>query len=240
VVVTRAGHGPDVLLVHGGASAEHTWRGLEPLATRWTLASMHRRGFPPSPPPTGGRGDFSEDAADLAALLAARPHVVAHSYGGVGAMLAAAEHPVRSLTLIEPAVHLLPDDREAEHLKRIGETALAEGLQTDAQTLREFLRIAGSSVPDDGPLPDEVLAAVRRAHGTRSPYEADLPLERLRDLRIPTLVASGAHCPPMERSMDALAAAVGARRLVAPGAGHFVAAAPGFADELDAFLRDVS
>jgi pimeloyl-ACP methyl ester carboxylesterase len=221
-----------VLLVHGGASPEHTWRGLEPLTARWTLASMHRRGFLP-----GERGDFADDAADLAPLLADRPHVVAHSYGGVGAMLAAAEHPVRSLTLIEPAVHLLPGDRAAEHLKRIGETVLAEGPRTDPAILREFLRIAGSPVPDDGPLPDEVLAAVRRAHGTRSPYEATLPLERLRELRIPVLVVSGAHCPPLERTMDALAAALGARRLVVPGAGHFAAAAPGFVDELDAFLH---
>jgi len=240
VVVTRAGHGPEVLLVHGGASPEHTWRGLEPLTAHWTLASMHRRGFPPSPPPRSGRGDFTEDAADLAPLLVDRPHLVAHSYGGTGALLATAEHPVRSLTLIEPAVHLLHDDREAEHLRKIGETALAEGPRTDPETLRKFLRIAGSPVPDDGPLPDEVMAAVRRAHGTRSPYEAELPLERLRELRIPVLVVSGGHCPPMERTMDALAAALDAQRLVAPGAGHFVAAAPGFADQLDTFLSDVS
>jgi pimeloyl-ACP methyl ester carboxylesterase len=201
---------------------------------------MYRRGCPPSPPPTSGRGDFGDDAADLAPLLAARPHLVAHSYGGVAAMLAAAEHPVRSLTLIEPAVHLLHGDREAEHLRQIGEAALAQGLRADPSTLREFLRIAGSPIPDDGPLPDEVLAAVRRAHGTRSPYEADLPLERLRDLRIPVLVVSGAHCSPMERTMDALATALGAARLVVPGAGHFVAAAPGFAAELDAFLSGVT
>jgi hypothetical protein len=31
-----------------------------------------------------------------------------------------------------------------------------------------------------------------------------------------------------------------ARRIVAPGAGHFVAAAPGFADQLDRFLSSVS
>jgi pimeloyl-ACP methyl ester carboxylesterase len=240
LVVTRTGLGDEVLLVHGGASPAHTWRGLEPLTARWTLAAVHRRGCPPSPPPTGGRSDFAEDAADLGPLLATRPHVVAHSYGGVGALLAAADHPVRSLTLIEPAVHLLPGDPAAEHLKRIGETALAEGPRTDPATLREFLRIAGSPVPDEGPLPDDVLAAVRRAHGARSPYEAELPLDRLRDLGIPVLVVSGDHHPPMERTMDALAAALGGQRLVAPGAGHFVAAAPGFADELDTFLSALS
>jgi hypothetical protein len=35
---------------------------------------------------------------------------------------------------------------------------------------------------------------------------------------------------------DAVAAAIGAQRVVAPGGGHFVAAAPGFADQLEEFL----
>jgi imidazoleglycerol phosphate synthase glutamine amidotransferase subunit HisH len=42
------------------------------------------------------------------------------------------------------------------------------------------------------------------------------------------------------RVCDALAAVLGAERLVAPGAGHFVAAAPGFLDRLDEFLTSVA
>jgi hypothetical protein len=37
----------------------------------------------------------------------------------------------------------------------------------------------------------------------------------------------------------AVASALGARVVRAPGAGHFVAAAPGFADKLDQFLNSV-
>ena len=77
-----------------------------PAPGRWTLATVYRRGFAPSPPPRRGHSDFDEDAADIVSLIEHRPHVVAHSYGGVGAMLAAARAPqrVRSLTLIEPPV----------------------------------------------------------------------------------------------------------------------------------------
>ena len=77
-----------------------------PAPGRWTLATVYRRGFAPSPPPRRGHPDFDEDAADIVSLIEHRPHVVAHSYGGVGAMLAAARAPqrVRSLTLIEPPV----------------------------------------------------------------------------------------------------------------------------------------
>src|SRR5205085_1275327 len=69
IAVIREGRGPEVLLVHGGASPTTTWSTLTPMSSRWTLAFAHRRGFPPSPPPPGGREDFEVDAADLAPLL---------------------------------------------------------------------------------------------------------------------------------------------------------------------------
>jgi pimeloyl-ACP methyl ester carboxylesterase len=237
ITVIRQGSGPEVLLVHGGASPATTWSGLEPLTRRWTLAFVHRRGYPPSPPPPNGRQDFEVDAADLAPLLDSAPHVVAHSYGGPGALIAATRRPaqVRSLTLIEPALHLLPDDPEVARFQRIGDAVLTHGLETDPATLREFLAIAGAPV-DEGPLSDAVANGVRRAHGSRSPFEAKPALDVLRDAGIPALVASGGHTVAVERICDALATELQAQRLIAPGAGHFVAAAPGFRDQLEQFL----
>jgi pimeloyl-ACP methyl ester carboxylesterase len=240
IAVTREGQGPEVLLVHGGAGPATTWSGLDPLKARWTLAIAYRRGFPPSPPAPEGRQDFDLDADDLEPLLAQRPHVVAHSYGGLGALIAATRRPegVRSLTLIEPPLfHLLPDDAELARFARIGDEFLAQGLDTDPVALREFLRIAGSPVPDDGPLPEGVVRAIRRAHGGRPPSEARPRLGVLRGAGIPMLVASGDHAPFIERAADALAEELGAQRLVAPGAGHLVAAAAGFAERLEGFLR---
>src|SRR4051794_17192203 len=69
VAVIREGEGPEVLLVHGGASPETTWGALAPLRARWTLARVYRRGYPPSPTPPEGRQDFEVDAADVASLL---------------------------------------------------------------------------------------------------------------------------------------------------------------------------
>jgi pimeloyl-ACP methyl ester carboxylesterase len=240
VAVTRAGTGPEVLLVHGGASPGTTWSGLEDLSERFTLAFVYRRGFRPSPPPDG-RQDFELDAADVCELLDGRPHLVGHSYGGVAAALAATRRPegVRSLTLLEPALFLPPDDPEVARFRRIGDEVLAHGMETDPETLRAFLRISGAPVPDDGPLPEEVVRGVRRAHGGRPPSEAYVPLEAVRGAGIPSLVASGGHHPALERMCNAVASALGARRVTAPGAGHFVAAAPGFADQLEQFLSSV-
>lgn len=239
IAVARQGHGPDVLLVHGGASPATTWAGLAPLTKRWTLAFAHRRGFVPSPQPPGGHQDFDVDAADVAALLDSRPHVVGHSYGTLGALLAATRRTrdVRSLTLIEPPLfYLAPDHPDVARLQQWGEEVLTHGLDADPAILRDFLRLAGSPGVDDGPLPEEVARSVRRAHGSRSPAEARPPLHILREAEIPSLVASSGHDTAMEHICDALATELDAQRIIAPGAGHFVAAAPGFADQLEQFL----
>jgi pimeloyl-ACP methyl ester carboxylesterase len=239
IAVIREGEGPEVLLVHGGASPSTTWGALAPLSARWTLASAHRRGYPPSPPPSEGRQDFEVDAADLAALLDGRKHVVAHSYGVLGALIAATHRPaaVRSLTLIEPPLyHLVPDDGEVARLERMGNAVLTQGLDADPATLDEFLRLAGSPGVDDGPLPEAVANGVRRAQGARLPGEARPDLDVLSAAGVPVLVASGGHSPGVERICDALATTLEGERLVAPGAGHFVAAAPGFTDRLERFL----
>ena len=239
VAVIPDGSGPEVLLVHGGASPATTWAGLAPLSRRWTLAYVHRRGFPPSPPPADGRQDFEADAADLAVLLDRRPHVVAHSYGAVGALIAAERIPgqVRSLTLIEPPLYfLVPDDPEVARFRRMGDEFLEHGLDSDPATLRELLKTAGAPVRDGEPLPQEVVRAVRRAQGSRPPSEARPAIEVLRDAGVPSLVASGGHHATTERVCDALARELNAERVVASGAGHFVPAARGFGDRLERFL----
>jgi pimeloyl-ACP methyl ester carboxylesterase len=155
-------------------------------------------------------------------------------------LIAAAQRPkdVRSLTLIEPPLYrVVQGDPEIERLERIGDAVLIDGLDADPLTLREFLPIAGAPGVDDGPLPEAVANGVRRAHGGRVPGEARPELDRIRETAVPALVASGGHTPAIERICDALAGAIDADRLVVPGAGHFVASAPGFADQLERFLR---
>jgi pimeloyl-ACP methyl ester carboxylesterase len=242
IAVIREGEGPEVLLVHGGASPSTTWGPLAHLSARWTLALAHRRGYPPSPAPPHDRQDFDVDAADLAPLVDARPHVVAHSYGVLGTLIAATRTPtrVRSLTLIEPPLFdLVPGDAEVARLEQMGNAVLTHGLDTDPATLREFLRLAGAPDVGDGPLPEDVAHGVRRAHGGRLPREARPALHVLREAGVPVLVASGGQNGAMERICDALSIALDAERAVVPGAGHFVAAAPGFADRLEQFLISV-
>ena len=120
----------------------------------------------------------------------------------------------------------------------MGDSVPGAGLQADPATLREFLRIAGAPISDDGPLPEEVKRGVRRAQGSRPPGEACLPLHALAQAGIPTLVASGDHVRVIERMCDAVAAALRCTPRDHAGSGTFVAAAPEFPAGLERFLLE--
>jgi pimeloyl-ACP methyl ester carboxylesterase len=101
--VLRIGHGPAVVLVHGtGGSREDTWSDQLILADHHSLILPDRRGYGESDP--AAQPDFERDGEDIADLLEGGAHLVGFSYGGIGAMIAAAKRPdaVLSLTLIEP------------------------------------------------------------------------------------------------------------------------------------------
>jgi pimeloyl-ACP methyl ester carboxylesterase len=106
-----AGHGPNVVLIHGLATNLAFWY----LAIFWALRKDFRvlvydlRGHGASDMPP--RGYTSADmAADLDALLdhlqIRRAHLVGHSFGGAVALHYAVLHPMRvaSLTLADPSV----------------------------------------------------------------------------------------------------------------------------------------
>ncbi|HEY7935384.1 MAG TPA: alpha/beta hydrolase [Solirubrobacteraceae bacterium] len=236
ITVTYEGAGPELLLVHGGASPRATWQALRPLSAHWRLVLVHRRGYPPSPP---GPHDFELDALDLAPLLESRPHVVAHSYGVLGALIAASSEPlkVRSLTLIEPPLfHLVAGDPEVESLQRMANAVLTHGLQAEPTLLREFLELAGAADVGEGPLPAKLAYSISRAHHGALPGGARPPLEKLREAAVRSLVASGGHSRAIERICDALASELRAERVLLEGAGHFVQSAPGFAERLTRHL----
>lgn len=105
--------GPAVLMVHGGVQGgigggPINFAGQRPLADRgWQLRLMDRPGFGGSP--SRGPDDMVADAGLIAERLQGGCHLIGHSFGGAGALLAAARRPdaVRSLILIEPALQPL-------------------------------------------------------------------------------------------------------------------------------------
>jgi pimeloyl-ACP methyl ester carboxylesterase len=237
------GAGETVVLVHGDVTAgEAAWSRQRPLAERWRLVVVDRRGFGDARALGGSeREDFEVDAADVAGLVAAIApvHLVGHSYGGVVALLAADRRPdaVRSLTVIEPPAYAVArghpgvEDLLARQVRLVEE---GQGLPPE-EYLRRFLADVGSD-PDrvPSPLPEELERHTRIVMGFRPPWEARIPLDRLAASGIRTLVVSGGHDDGFEAICDAIAGRLGAERSTIAGAGHNV---PRVADTLNPRLE---
>ncbi|GAB2702596.1 alpha/beta fold hydrolase [Kitasatospora kifunensis] len=226
------GTGVPVVFVHNiftwGSDEEYGFARQRPLADRYRLLMMDRRGYGDSP--DTDRADFAVDAEDVIDLLGTGGHLVGHGYGGVVAVLAASQHPelVRSLTLIQPSAF----DAAREHpavaaiLRRVAQGAAAPA---DTLTPEEFLT---ASTRDIGlPTPPATparLRAVATSMAERPVFEAQLELATLADAAWPTLVICGTweDAPTLYREYvgeplmavaEAVAEAVGAQLLRVPG-----------------------
>jgi pimeloyl-ACP methyl ester carboxylesterase len=240
--VAYLGAGPSVVFIHGSVvGARRAWRYQLTLAERWRLCLPNRPGFGASPPLA--RGDFETEAPLMAELLADGAHLVGHSYGAVIAMYAAALRPdsVRSLTVSEPGCLRLAagDPRvnaqiaNGEHLYRLAGTFAP----------REFLQAyrggVGSTRDTPSELSDELLRGARLLMRERPPWEADPPLDALRDFSFPKLVISGGHSPVFEAVCDVVAKQLQASRALVRGRSHTIpATGEPYNERLHSFLTE--
>jgi pimeloyl-ACP methyl ester carboxylesterase len=228
-----------VVLVHGSVgNGPATFASVEPLQERFELVIPNRGGYPPNPPLS--QIDFDEQAEELAPLLEDGAHLVGHSYGGVISLLIAARHPklVRSLTVSEPPAFAVARDRpEVERLIAELSAFFAAGPHAPAAYLRGFLAVVGSDIRLPEPLPPDLEQGAHAAIAERPPWEAEIPLDDLAAAPFPKLVISGAHHPAFDAVCDVLEERLGAERAVLPGAGHSIPRAPGYAEQLRAFLE---
>jgi pimeloyl-ACP methyl ester carboxylesterase len=218
------GEGTPAVLVHGSlATGALEWEAQRHLAEAgFRLLVPDRRGYGDSPSANGGE-DFLVDADDIVALLGDGAHLVAHSYGGLGAILAAARRPeaILSLTLLEPAVTSCgtadPDWRALVDQVR---DMWDEDGDDEAWVVR-FLEAVGSGpqLLPPGAL-EEAVALVPTFRNGRPLFDADLPFEALRRATFPKLVVSGGHHPGFEAMCTELADTIGAARTCVEGAGH--------------------
>lgn len=226
-----------LVLVHGSvANGAATWGAQLPLAERYELVVLDRPGFPPGPPVE--RVDFETDADWLLERLRPGDHLCGHSYGGVVCLLAAARAPeLRSLTVIEPpATRVARGNPEADAFAAGAVELWQQGPREPEAFLRAFLGAVGSEWQPPSPLPPALEEGARILMAERGPWEAELPLARLRSLGFPKLVVSGAHHPAFDAVCDVLERELGAERAILPGAGHSVQRAPGFNERLMDFL----
>lgn len=226
-----------LVLVHGSVvNGRATWSAQRPLAERFELVVLDRPGFPPNPP--AERVDFEPDAALVAKLLRAGDHLVGHSYGGVIALLAAAQRPgaLGSLTVIEPpATRVAKGNADVDAFAAGGASLYTSGATSDPEAfLRRFLEAVGSRFDPPTPLPPDLAQGAQALTVERGPWEAEIPLDELATTSFPKLVVSGAHHAAFDAICDVLERGLGAERAVFQGYGHVVQLHP----EFNALLAD--
>lgn len=240
------GSGPRVVLVHGSVSnGPLTWSEQKPLGERWRLEVVNRRGYGKSAAPAV-RQDFEEDAQDIAALLGDGAHLVGHSYGAIGALLAAAARPqaVRSLAINEPPTFGLVKGNAAADEMAARTIQIRDRNIKDPRAFLEAFRenIGGPGQPPlPDPLPPALEQGVRTTMPGRDPSDAKIPLDALKRTTFPKLVFSGGHHPAFEAVCDLIATELKTERAIIRGQGHGVprTGAP-FNQRLEAFLKSTT
>jgi pimeloyl-ACP methyl ester carboxylesterase len=219
------GNGPRVVLVHGSImGGDMVWGAQTPLAERWTLVKPNRRGFGASPPADGE--DFERDADDIAALIEPGDHLVGYSYGGVVALLAAAQRSdIRSLSVLDaPALSVVPPgnpivDKALAEINDIHDRYGPD--ETDAYA-REFGQWVGSPGPLPPEFPPPMQVGARLAYNQRPPQDAVIPLDVLAATSFPKLIVTGDGQPATGLVADVLEAECGFERAHIKGFGHMI------------------
>jgi pimeloyl-ACP methyl ester carboxylesterase len=233
-----------VILVHGSIfNGPRTWAEQRPLASRWQLEVLNRRGYGGSLPP-GTRSDFEEDAIDIAAHLGDGAHLVGISYGALASFFAAMIRPqaIHSLTLIEPGAFgtALPHPAAARAIEDRKAVVKDKGLREFVISFARAVRgpDAPPPVPFPDPFPPDLEQGIRTTMTQREPHSIKLPTEKLKDTLYPKLVVSGGHHPAYEVVCDVLQQLLNAERQTIKGAGHLVPRiGAAFNECLNAFLE---
>lgn len=208
--------GMDAVFVHGsGRAGADAWPSQAAVAEPgwWFL------------PRDAAGDDAGRDARRVLDRLRERGagHVVAQSYGGNAAVLAAQLAPdlVRSLTLLEPACFDLARGRPAveEHVAAL--TPVFEVADDPSVSAREFSQRFATAMGTEPPdVPDaELRVLVERLRALRPPWGTGLRVDV--GLPVRTLVVTGGWSDLYDQTADALVA-LGAQRVTLDGAGHRV------------------
>jgi pimeloyl-ACP methyl ester carboxylesterase len=246
------GRGDPLVLVHGdgllGNPVDHWWQQLT-LADEYQLIMPARPGYYLSPLPK--REAFDVYAETIAELLGEGAHLAGHSYGGVVALLAAAQRPeaVYSLTVSEPpAFGLVRGHADVERfIARMQATPVPRSqMAPEAFFLHLYNAVYGHTLQGVSQLPERVRAKLATPLGRRGaeatlreppPWEADIPLERLAATPFPKLVFSSGALAMHEVVCEVLVQQLAAEHALIRGVVHVVPeTGTPFNDRLRAFL----
>ncbi|MBW3663352.1 MAG: alpha/beta hydrolase [Actinobacteria bacterium] len=252
ITFEKAGHGPPLVLLHGGFADRRAWRRqLEELSDDFTLVAWDAPGCGGSSDPPDGYGlaDYADHLAGFIGTLGLdRPHVLGLSFGGGLALELYRRHPDIPRTLILASAYAgwagsLPPDEVEGRLER--------GLRDAQRSPHEWVEDYLPTFFTDTVAPEVVEETTAMMLDTRpdglvpmlrSFAEADLR-DVLPSIAVPTLLLYGELDvrSPLTVAEDLHARIPGSRLVVLPGVGHDtnLEAPEAFNDAVRAFLRSV-
>ena len=188
------GEGEPVVLVHGSGDTDPTfvWSNQRPLAERYQLLVVTRPGY--GQRPISPRTHVEQDVQEILSLLAhaGGGHLVGFSYGGLIALLVAAQQPalIRSLTVIEPpAFALARGNPVVEELIARGKPAYEPESPLSAEVfLVRFMKAIQPDFPDTIALSPEDRKGVEAMQAEPAPWKISIPVANLAVTSFPTLM----------------------------------------------------
>jgi len=232
----QTGSGPGLIVVHGGGRASHHYRQLaEALADTYTVYLPDRRGRGLSGP-AGDNYSINRECQDLATLLnkTGAQFVFGHSSGGLIALEAALELPVRKLAVYEPAVSIngsiptawLPafENALAKHKPIAAMVVFLKALRlSPASWLPSWVLTPLLYLLLRGPEGREMIELLPTVTRDMALVKyLDSGLERYKDIVAETLLLGGDRSPAYLRdALSALSKTLPrAKRIELPGLGH--------------------
>ncbi|MEU8331189.1 alpha/beta hydrolase [Micromonospora sp. NPDC048839] len=240
LALRRLGAGDPVVLVHGSGGGLHSWATVaDQLAHDHEVWLPARRGYGPSDVPPGPKS-FTDETADLLAVIeaAGQPtgrtvHVVGASYGATVALHTASADPrgIRSLAIFEPPLFAAGAEvapllvRYRSAFERDDAAAMAAALNDVTRVPAEIVAALAASAGTRTPDPAEARrAAIGWLHDLEALAGDSTDITRWSAITVPTLLLAGADTwEPMPTTMTTLARTLpAARYTVWAGQSHFV------------------
>lgn len=233
IAYARSGHGPPLILIHGGTSDHTRWDPILPaFEDHFTVYAVDRRGHGASGPTDAASYVMEREFEDIATLVQALGtpvRIMGHSYGGLCALEGARRtHQIHALVLYEPPI-LIPPGRviaSPDTLARM-QTLLEQGDRKGVVLtfMREVSRRPEEEIAVMHAKPvwaHRIASAHTILYEARAVQEYVFLPQHFYSLAPPTLLLLGEHSPPFLRdATEAVAAALpNSRVTVLPGQRH--------------------
>jgi pimeloyl-ACP methyl ester carboxylesterase len=226
-----AGEGPTVVLIHSGLADARQWDDqMRTFTRRYRVIRYDQRAYGRSEPPRGRYSSVDDLSRLLDALDVGSAALVGVSQGAGIALSLALERPELAWAVVAAAPGAVGYDGWSEEMEEAGDRMDAA---VDRGDIRGALRIARDLWVPPGRFPDtdgmvaQLLAGAEEAWRIPDDLEQwpePRPLERLQDLKAPTLVVEPEHDPPDYRDVRRLIGEgiPGARMVTIPETDHQV------------------